>query len=134
MLLGNLVSVDTHMDLVGKTLMWEAQKDFHKCENDIRNFVTEHLTEEFCQLDSYVYQHLLDFQEAYVTSPDDVYPYQQVFGYNFFEYMNNIQDELIPTKNVYSISMLEDVKDDEYYNRLYFRRRQGWGKSVISQN
>ena len=48
--------------------------------------------------------------------------------------MNNIQDELIPTKNVYSISMLEDVKDDEYYNRLYFRRRQGWGKSVISQN
>ena len=41
---------------------------------------------------------------------------------------------LIKNKNIYSISMLEDVKDDEYYNRLYFRRRQGWGKSVISQN
>ena len=48
--------------------------------------------------------------------------------------MNNIDKELNKTKDVYTINVLEQVKDDEYYNRLYFRRRQGWGKSVITKN
>jgi putative methyltransferase len=117
----------------GHTLMWEAQKDFHKHETDIVKFVKEHLTQEFCQLDSYVYQHLLEFQQSYVTSPKETYPYQEVFGFNFYEYMNNIQDELITSQETYEIDMLENVKDEEYYNRLYFRRRQGWGKSKITK-
>ena len=48
--------------------------------------------------------------------------------------MNNIEDELLTSQQTYNINMLENVKDDEYFNRLYFRRRQGWGKSVITKN
>ena len=48
--------------------------------------------------------------------------------------MNNIEDELTTSQASYKVDMLEQVKDEEYYNRLYFRRRQGWGKSVLSKN
>ena len=117
----------------GHTLMWEAQKDFHKHVKEIRTFVTKHLDQEYCNLDLYMYSHLLEFQEAYTTEPDMTYPYQINFGFNFYEYMNTIDDELVTSQNVYNISMAEDVKGEEYFNRLYFRRRQGWGKSLISQ-
>ena len=118
----------------GHTLMWEAQKDFHLHEEEVRAFVRKHLTQEFCKLDNYVYQHLLEFQHSYVTSPKESYPFQEVFGFNFYEYMNNIEDELTTSQASYKVDMLEQVKDEEYYNRLYFRRRQGWGKSVLSKN
>ena len=117
----------------GHTLMWEAQKDFHKNNVQIRQFVNKHLTQEYCKLDLYMYSHLLEFQEAYTTDPDINYPFQSNFGFNFYEYMNTIDDELVTSQNVYNIDMLENVKGDEYYNRLYFRRRQGWGKSLITQ-
>ena len=80
-----------------------------------------------------MYSHLLEFQEAYTTDPNINYPFQSNFGFNFYEYMNTIDDELVTSQNVYNIDMLENVKGDEYYNRLYFRRRQGWGKSLITQ-
>jgi radical SAM superfamily enzyme YgiQ (UPF0313 family) len=117
----------------GHTLMWEAQKDFHKNNTQIRQFVNKHLTQEYCNLDLYMYSHLLEFQEAYTTDPNKLYPFQSNFGFNFYEYMNTIDDELVTCQNAYNIDMLEHVKDDEYYNRLYFRRRQGWGKSLITQ-
>ena len=117
----------------GHTLMWEAQKDFHRNETHIINFVTKHLTQDFTKLDTHLYQHLLDFQEAYVTHIDETYPYQINFGYNFYEYMNTIDNELISSDNIYNVDMLEHVKGEEYFNRLYFRRRQGWGKSLITQ-
>lgn len=117
----------------GHTLMWEAQKDFHKSSKEITAFVRKHLDQEFTKLDLYMYEHLLDFQEAYVTKPNESYPYQAVFGFNFYEYMNTIQDELVTSQTAYNVDMLEHVKGEEYYNRLYFRRRQGWGKSLITQ-
>ena len=117
----------------GHTLMWEAQKDFHKNEKQITEFVNKHLDQDFTTLDTYMYHHLLEFQQAYVTKPTETYPFQSNFGFNFYEYMNTIDDELTTSQNVYNIDMLEHVKGEEYFNRLYFRRRQGWGKSLITQ-
>lgn len=117
----------------GHTLMWEAQRDFHKNDRAIKDFVKKHLTEEYCQLDSHTYQHLLGFQENYTTQELELYPYDIQPGFNFYEYINNIEPELEKTNRVYKIDIAEDVKGEEYFNRLYFRRRQGWGKSVISQ-
>jgi len=117
----------------GHTLMWEAQRDFHKNDRAIKDFVKKHLTEEYCQLDSHTYQHLLGFQENYTTQELELYPYDIQPGFNFYEYINNIEPELEKTNRVYKIDIAEHVKGEEYFNRLYFRRRQGWGKSVISQ-
>ena len=118
----------------GHTLMWEAQSDFHKNDKAIKDFVKKHLTQKHCDIDSHMYQHLLQFQNDYTTAEDTVYPYWSNTGYNFYEYINGIDKELTPTKNNYQFDIAEQVKGEEYYNRLYFRRRQGWGKSIISQN
>ena len=118
----------------GHTLMWEAQTDFHKNDKAIKEFVKKHLTQEYCNLDDHMYQHLLQFQHNYTTAEDTVYPYWANTGYNFYEYINGIDKELTSTKDNYQFDIAEHVKGEEYFNRLYFRRRQGWGKSIISQN
>ena len=118
----------------GHTLMWEAQKDFHKQERHIKQFVRDVLTAEFCQLDNYEYEHLMQFQSDYTTSEKTYYPYYSVPGYNYLEYINGVEDELVESDRSYQFDIAENVKGEEYYNRLYFRRRQGWGKSIITQN
>ena len=117
----------------GHTLMWEAQKDFHYNDAEIKNFVREHLTQEYCNLDNVTYKHIVDFQTNYTTKDGTVYPYIMSPGFNFYEYINNIEQELVETQQQYKFDIAEDVTGDEYYNRLYFRRRQGWGKSLISK-
>lgn len=117
----------------GHTLMWEAQKDFHYNDAEIKNFVREHLTQEYCNLDNVTYKHIVDFQTNYTTKDGTVYPYNMSPGFNFYEYINNIEQELVETQQQYKFDIAEDVTGDEYYNRLYFRRRQGWGKSLISK-
>ena len=71
--------------------------------------------------------------QRYFLLFDETYQDQINFGYNFYEYMNTIDNELISSDNIYNVDMLEHVKGEEYFNRLYFRRRQGWGKSLITQ-
>ena len=117
----------------GHTLMWEAQKDFHMNDKVIKDFVNKHLTQQYCKLDSYMYSLLLDFQSNYTTAEEIYYPFVSAPGFNFYEYINNIESKLETTQHSYQFNIAEDVKGDEYYNRLYFRRRQGWGKSIITQ-
>jgi hypothetical protein len=117
----------------GHTLMWEAQKDFHMNDKVIKDFVNKHLTQQYCKLDSYMYSRLLDFQSNYTTAEEIYYPFESAPGFNFYEYINNIESKLETTQHSYQFNIAEDVKGDEYYNRLYFRRRQGWGKSIITQ-
>jgi hypothetical protein len=53
-----------------------------------------------------------------------------LYSYNFWDYINGI-DDFREQDTSYEIDIAEHVRGDEYYNRLYFRRRQGWGKSII---
>jgi hypothetical protein len=69
-------------------------------------------------------------QENYTTKEDHYYPHQVLQEYNIYEYINGI-DELKNSNVIYNIDIGENVKGEEYFNRLYFRRRQGWGKSII---
>jgi radical SAM superfamily enzyme YgiQ (UPF0313 family) len=116
----------------GHTLMWEAQKDFHKHSNEITKFVESVFSEEWCELDNNVYSQLISFQRNFVTYTDTQYPYNVDYAYNFYEFINGI-DSLKDQNLAYTIDISENVQGDEYYNRLYFRRRQGFGKSVISR-
>jgi len=117
----------------GHTLMWEAQKDFHLNSNAVKSFVKEHMTPEYCNMDPVMYQYLLEFQSNYTTEESTDYPFHSAPGFNFYEYINNIEPELVMTLEPYQFNIAEDVKGDEYYNRLYFRRRQGWGKTIIGK-
>ena len=114
----------------GHTLMWEAQKDFHRFPHAVEKIVKDTFTEEFCDLNSDLFYSLMTAQENYTTKEDHYYPHQVLQEYNIYEYINGI-DELKNSNVIYDIDIGENVKGEEYFNRLYFRRRQGWGKSII---
>ena len=114
----------------GHTLMWEAQKDFHRFPHSVEKIVKDTFTEEFCDLNSDLFYSLMTAQENYTTKEDHYYPHQVLQEYNIYEYINGI-DELKNSNVIYDIDIGENVKGEEYFNRLYFRRRQGWGKSII---
>ena len=114
----------------GHTLMWEAQKDFHRFPHAVEKIVKDTFTEEFCDLKPDLFYSLMTAQENYTTKEDHYYPHQVLQEYNIYEYINGI-DELKNSNVIYNIDIGENVKGEEYFNRLYFRRRQGWGKSII---
>ena len=96
----------------GHTLMWEVSERLHRHEVDIREFVKEHLTQEFClQLDNYVYQHLLEFQDAYVTSPDESYPSKKYPDLIFMSTSNNIDSKLVESKQVYNVDIQKMLQE-----------------------
>ena len=114
----------------GHTLMWEAQKDFHRFPNAVEKLVKDTFTFEFCDLEEGLFHAMMTAQENYTTKEKQYYPHQVLQQYNIYEYMNGI-DDLEHAEVIYDIDIGERVKGEEYFNRLYFRRRQGWGKSII---
>jgi len=114
----------------GHTLMWEAQKDFHRFPHAVEKLVKDTFTDKFCDLDPDQFFALMTAQENYTTKEDHYYPHQVLQEYNIYEYINGI-DDLKKADVIYDIDIGEKVKGEEYFNRLYFRRRQGWGKSII---
>ena len=114
----------------GHTLMWEAQKDFHRFPNAVEKLVKDTFTFEFCDLEEGLFYAMMTAQENYTTKEKQYYPHQVLQQYNIYEYINGI-DDLEHAEVIYDIDIGERVKGEEYFNRLYFRRRQGWGKSII---
>jgi len=114
----------------GHTLMWEAQKDFHRFPNAVEKLVKDTFTFEFCDLEEGLFHAMMTAQENYTTKEKQYYPHQVLQQYNIYEYINGI-DDLEHAEVIYDIDIGERVKGEEYFNRLYFRRRQGWGKSII---
>ena len=114
----------------GHTLMWQAQQNFHKRRKSIHKFVRETFDVEYTELEDGLHEHLMMFQENFTTNEETTYPYQVLHSYNFWEFINGI-DEFRDNETYYEIDIMENVKGEEYYNRFYFRRRQGWGKSIF---
>ena len=119
-------------ELAGHTYMWHHQKYFHKNYDKITAFVKSVFTQQYTELGDKIYHNLLMFQEDFTTKEHVRYPYQVIYPYNFMNFINGV-DELKDIETAYEISKSADITGDEYYARLYFKRRQGWGKSVISQ-
>ena len=116
----------------GHTLMWQAQENFHRYPVDIRNFVGKVFSLEYTELDSELYHAIMMFQEDFVTNEDTNYPYQSLHGFNFWDFINAV-DEFREIETIYEIDIIEPVKGNEYFNRFYYRRRQGWGKSLFKK-
>lgn len=114
----------------GHTLMWEAQKDFHFKHKQIEKFVKQVFSKEYTELETNLYELLMMFQHDFTTKEHITYPYQVLYSFNFWDYINGI-DDFKEQDTPYEIDIAENVKGEEYYNRLYFRRRQGWGKSIF---
>ena len=87
---------------------------------------------EYTELDSELYHAIMMFQEDFVTNEDTNYPHQSLHGFNFWDFINAV-DEFREIETIYEIDISEPVKGNEYFNRFYYRRRQGWSKSLFKK-
>ena len=117
----------------GHTLMWSAQSDFHKEPLKIFEFIDKHYSREWLDLPEKYYSQLMKLQTFYVTHLNVSYPTQMNFGYNFMEYINDEEAELVKDKTEYTLDLIMPCdSEEEYMDRMYYKRRQGWGKVLIS--
>ena len=116
----------------GHTLMWSAQSNFHKEPLKIFEFIDKHYSREWLDLPEKYYPQLMKLQTFYVTHLNVSYPTQMNFGYNFMEYINDDVD-LIKDNTEYTLDLIMPCDSkEEYMDRMYYKRRQGWGKVLIS--
>ena len=55
------------------------------------------------------------------------------FDYNFMEYITDDKAELTKDKTEYKLDLIMPCdSEEEYMDRMYYKRRQGWGKVLIS--
>ena len=114
----------------GHTQLWDAQKVFHVKRNQVLDFVNSVFTANYLDVDTNFYSELKNYQRIFTTDPYTKYPYKVKSKYNFEEFLRG--NELTHKPTSYIIDIQEpDLSHDEYVNRLYYRRRQGWGKSII---
>ena len=116
----------------GYTLMWSAQTDFHKEPLKIFEFIDKHYSREWLDLPEKYYPQLMKLQTFYVSHLSVDYPTQMHFGYNFMEYINDDVD-LIKDNTEYTLDLIMPCDSkEEYMDRMYYKRRQGWGKVLIN--
>jgi len=112
----------------GHTLFWYANRTFHKNYNEVMEFIGN----TFDTRDKR--SGLLETQKAFVSNFTDTYPKTFECKWNYLEYINDTDAKLIPKNYVWEIDT-EKVwsNDEQYLEWLYFRRRQGFGKTKWHQ-
>ena len=116
----------------GHTLMWSAQSDFHKQPLKILEFVDKSFSEEWLDIPKKYYSPLMKAQTFFVSHYQFEYPMKMIFDYNFIEYINN-DVELVKDKTEYTLDLIMPCdSEEEYMDRMYYKRRQGWGKVIFT--
>ena len=113
--------------------MWSAQSNFHEELLKILQFVDKACSREWLDLPEKYYPQLMKFQTFYVTHYQFEYPMKMKFDYNFMEYITEADAELTKDNTEYSLDLLMPCDSkEEYMDRMYYKRRQGWGKVLFS--
>jgi len=114
----------------GHTQMWEAQKSFHINREKVISFVNT-VFRDILDIDQELFNEMKSYQQNFTTDPYKRYPYKSNFKYDFEDFLRT-NNKLIKKDITYNIDIQEkDLSSEEYTSRLYYRRRQGWGKSII---
>ena len=104
----------------GHTYMWQIQPTFHRNRQHVVDFIKKTFSKEYTELNDALLQRLLQFQHDYVTDEPTVYPYSSQHPYNFWEFINGL-DEFRERDTVYEIDIGEAVTGEAYYDRFYFQ-------------
>ena len=121
-----------HLQFDGHTLMWDAQKSFHQDKKTITKFIDSVFDAKYLGVSTDFYNELKKYQHIFTTSIYDKYPYKVDCNYNFNEFFKG--NKLTRRLTKYQIDISEhNLSQSEYITRLYYRRRQGWGKSIIKE-
>ena len=112
----------------GHTLFWYANQDFHRNYDAVMEFIGN----TFDTRDKR--SGLLETQKAFVTNIKDEYPQTFEAKWNYLDYINDADTELTPKNYKWIIDIEKQWSSDEQYLEwLYFRRRQGFGKTKWKQ-
>jgi len=116
----------------GHTMLWDAQKSFHVNRAKIIEFV-DNVFRKIVNENEDLFLELKKYQMNFTTDPYRSYPYESSYNYDFAEFFR-APNKLIKKNITYRIDIAEkDLSTEEYISRLYYRRRQGWGKSIIEE-
>ncbi len=116
----------------GHTMLWDAQKSFHVNRGKIVEFV-DNVFRNIINENEDLFLELKKYQMNFTTDPYRSYPYESSYNYDFAEFFR-APDKLIKKNITYRIDIAEkNLSTEEYISRLYYRRRQGWGKSIIEE-
>jgi radical SAM superfamily enzyme YgiQ (UPF0313 family) len=116
----------------GHTMLWDAQKSFHVNREKIIKFV-DNIFRKIINGNEDLFLELKKYQMNFTTDPYRSYPYESSYNYDFAEFFR-APDKLIKKNITYRIDIAEkNLSTEEYISRLYYRRRQGWGKSIIEE-
>ena len=117
----------------GHTLMWSAQSNFHEEPLKILEFVDKSCSKEWLDIPEKYYSQLMKFQTFFVTHYQFEYPMKLKFDYNFMQYITEADAELTKDNTEYTLDLIMPCDSkEEYMDRMYYKRRQGWGKVLIS--
>jgi hypothetical protein len=112
----------------GHTLFWYANQDFHRNYDAVMEFIGN----TFDTRDKR--SGLLETQKAFVSNLTGTYPQEFEAKWNYLDYINDADAELTPAHYKWQVDIEKQWSSDEQYLEwLYFRRRQGFGKTKWHQ-
>ena len=116
----------------GHTQLWDAQKSFHVNREKIIEFV-DNVFKKIVNEKDELFSELKKYQRNFTTDPFRTYPYESSHKYDFTNFFKT-KNKLTKKPVTYKIDIAEKgLSTEEYISRLYYRRRQGWGKSIIKE-
>ena len=112
----------------GHTLFWYANQDFHRNYDAVMEFIGN----TFDTRDKR--SGLFETQKAFVTNIKHEYPQEFEAKWNYLDFINDADAELTPAHYKWEVDIEKQWNSDEQYLEwLYFRRRQGFGKTKWHQ-
>jgi len=120
------------------SILYDSIKYLFMKDNELKSFL-----ENLFVIDNKELQYnVIKLQNNFNTTPYKEYPTQIILDYNIAEYVTH-DEELKQKKTTYDLCLpdikyLQNIhkekKLDEWYSMLFYRNKQGWGKSIIKNN
>ena len=120
------------------SILYDSIKYLFMKDNELKSFL-----ENLFVIDNKELQcNVIKLQNYFNTTPYEEYPTQIILDYNIAEYITH-DEELKQEKTTYDLCLPDikylrnihkEKKLDEWYSMLFYRNKQGWGKSIIKNN
>jgi len=120
------------------SILYDSIKYLFMKDNELKSFL-----ENLFVIDNKELQcNVIKLQNYFNTTPYEEYPKQIILDYNIAEYITH-NEELKQEKTTYDLCLPDikylrnihkEKKLDEWYSMLFYRNKQGWGKSIIKNN
>ena len=116
-----------------KNALWKSQFAFHSHPEKLFSEISNFIRSLKLDIEPDLFEELIEFQKDFVSHFQKSYPYKKSYNYLFSDFIKHDGD-LVKENVVYSFDVVEPFKDKkDYLSMLYYRRRQGWGKTIYKR-